>query len=84
MNRDGNISHYYPDFIVKLPKNRIVIVETKGNADLDTPLKLERLKQWCDDVNRAQTGTRYEWAYVEQEEFEKFKPKNFAELLNQF
>ena len=48
VNRDGNISHYYPDFIVKLPKSRIVIVETKGNADLDTPLKMERLRQWCE------------------------------------
>lgn len=64
VNRDGNISHYYPDFIVKLPKNRIVIVETKGNADLDTPLKMERLRQWCEDVNKAQDKVKYECVYV--------------------
>ena len=82
VNRDGNISHYYPDFIVKLPKNRVVIVETKGNADLDTPLKMERLKQWCEDVNKAQNEVRYECLYVEQEEFEKYRPKKFDELIN--
>ena len=81
IKRDGNISHYYPDFIVKLPKNRVVIVETKGNADLDTPLKMERLRQWCEDVNNAQNEVRYECLYVEQEEFEKYRPKCFDELL---
>ncbi|MDE5831621.1 MAG: hypothetical protein K2H64_01300 [Desulfovibrio sp.] len=80
VNRDGNISYYYPDFIVKLPKNRIVIVETKGNADLDTPLKMERLRQWCEDVNRAQSEIKYECLYVEQEEFEKYRAKSFVEL----
>ena len=82
VNRDGNISYYYPDFIVKLPKNRIVIVETKGNADLDTPLKMKRLRQWCEDVNKAQTEVKYESLYVEQEEFEKYRPKKFDELIN--
>lgn len=84
VNRDGNISHYYPDFIVKLPKNRIVIVETKGNADLDTPLKMERLRQWCEDVNKEQTEVKYECLYVEQEEIERYEPQSFEELLRIF
>lgn len=84
VNRDGNISYYYPDFIVKLPKNRIVIVETKGNADLDTPLKMARLRQWCEDVNRAQSEVKYEWLYVEQEVFEKYGVKDFGELTKIF
>lgn len=80
VNRDGNISHYYPDFIVKLPKNRIVIVEIKGNADLDTPLKMERLRQWCEDANKAQNEVKYECLYVEQKEFEKYRPGSFGML----
>ena len=36
---DGNISNYYPDFFVKLTDKRIVIVETKGQENLDVPLK---------------------------------------------
>ena len=54
VNADGDISNYYPDFLVKLTDKRIVIVETKGQEDLDVPLKMERLRQWCEDVNRVQ------------------------------
>ncbi len=42
---DGNIAHYYPDFVVKLSASKIVIVETKGLEDLDVPLKMARLRQ---------------------------------------
>ncbi len=47
VNADGDISNYYPDFLVKLSNNQIVIVETKGQEDLDVPLKMQRLRQWC-------------------------------------
>jgi len=50
---DGDISNYYPDFLVKLSDSQVVIVETKGLEDLDVPLKMTRLKQWCGDVNRV-------------------------------
>jgi type III restriction enzyme len=53
VNADGDISNYYPDFLVKLSATRIVIVETKGQEDLDVPLKMERLRQWCEDINRC-------------------------------
>ena len=52
---DGDISNYYPDFLVKLSDKRIVIAETKGLEDLDVPLKMERLRQWCEDINRVQS-----------------------------
>ncbi|MFC1574329.1 DEAD/DEAH box helicase family protein, partial [Candidatus Latescibacterota bacterium] len=55
VNADGDISNYYPDFMVKLSEKRIVIVETKGQEDLDVPLKMARLRQWCEDINRVQT-----------------------------
>src|SRR5690606_12726235 len=37
---DGDVSNYFPDFLVKLPGNRIVIVETKGREELDLPNKM--------------------------------------------
>jgi len=55
VNADGDISNYYPDFMVKLPDNKIVIVETKGQEDLDVPLKMGRIRQWCEDVNCVQS-----------------------------
>ena len=84
VNADGNSWNYYPDFIVKLTDGRIVIVETKGLEDLDLPLKMGRLKQCCEDVNRAQDDTTYVFVYVDDNGFQKYKPTSFANLLLQF
>jgi type III restriction enzyme len=81
---DGDISNYYPDFVVKLPDNRIVIVETKGREDLDVPLKMARLRQWCEDINRVQTDVEYDFVYVDEESFDEFKPSSFRQLLGSF
>ena len=54
VNADGNISDYYPDFFVKLSDKQMYIVETKGQEDLDVPLKMQRLRQWCQDINQVQ------------------------------
>lgn len=84
VNADGSISNYYPDFIVKLKDARVFIVETKGQVDLDVPLKMERLKQWCADTNTAQSDRTYDFAYVDQEGFEQYKPTSFAQLEASF
>jgi type III restriction enzyme len=84
VNADGDISNYYPDFMVKLSAKRIVIVETKGREDLDVPLKMTRLRQWCEDVNRVQTDVEYDFVYVDEESFEKYKPTSFRQLLEGF
>lgn len=84
VNADGDISNYYPDFLVKLPENRIVIVETKGLEDLDVPLKMGRLKQWCEDLNRVQSEVEYDYVFVDQEGFEKYQPKTFQQLMSSF
>ena len=47
VNADGGIAHYYPDFLVKLSPKKMIVVETKGFEDLDVPLQMERLRQWC-------------------------------------
>ncbi|WP_076791303.1 DEAD/DEAH box helicase [Chlorobium sp. KB01] len=84
VNADGNISNYYPDFIVKTSPKDICIVETKGLEDLDVPLKMERLKKWCEDINATQNKIRFDYVFVEEEEFEKYAPKSFGELVNNF
>ena len=84
VNADGDISNYYPDFLVKLSGKKIFIVETKGLADLDVPLKMERLRQWCEDVNRVQTDVRYDFLYVDEENFNKYKPGSFQQLVQNF
>ena len=84
VNADGNISNYYPDFLVKLTDAHTVIVETKGLEDMDVPLKMQRLHQWCEDVNRAQPDVKYDFVFVDQEGFEKYKPKSFRQLTESF
>ena len=81
---DGNISEYYPDFIVKKNEKEIFIIETKGREDLDVPLKTQRLKQWCEDVNKVQKKAKYDFIYVDEESFEKYHPSTFTELEENF
>ena len=81
---DGDISNYYPDFIVKLTDGRVVIVETKGQQDLDVPLKMARLCQWCEDINKVQTKTEFGFVFVDDAGFEKYQPKTFEDLFAVF
>lgn len=84
VNATGDISNYYPDFMVKLADKRVYIVETKGQVDLDVPRKMARLKQWCEDINRIQAKVKYDFVYVDQESFEKYKPTSFRQLAESF
>jgi len=84
VNTDGDISNYYPDFLVKVSDKEICIVETKGQEDLDVPLKIRRLRQWCEDINQAQADVKYDFVYVDEESFEKYKPASFRELIGSF
>lgn len=84
VNADGNISNYYPDFIVKLTSGQIVIVETKGLEDLDVAPKMARLKEWCHDINAAQTKVNYAFVFVEESEFIEYQPASFGELTKNF
>lgn len=84
VNADGDISNYYPDFLVKLSGKEVFIVETKGQEDLDVPLKMERLRQWCEDINQAQEDVRYNFVYVDEEGFNKYKPSSFQDLIGSF
>jgi type III restriction enzyme len=84
VNADGDISNYYPDFLVKLTNNRVAIVETKGLEDLDVPLKMQRLRQWCEDINRVQADVQYNFVYADQESFEQYRPTSFRHLIDGF
>lgn len=84
VNGEGDISNYYPDFLVKLQNGEIALVEIKGREDLDVPLKVKRLRQWCEDINRIQNAVTYDFVYVDQASFEKYRPGSFRELASNF
>jgi type III restriction enzyme len=84
VNAKGEISNYYPDFIVKKSGKEVFIVETKGLEDLDVPLKMERLNRWCIDINKIQADIKYDYVFVDEESFNKYQPKRFKELIAGF
>ncbi len=81
-NASGAISSYYPDFFVKTDNKTIYIVETKGREDLDDIEKINRLAQWCEDASERQKKIAYKMLYVKQDQWDKYKPKSFGELIN--
>ena len=80
-NARGSISNYMPDFFVKLSDKEVYIVETKGREDLDDIEKIKRLEQWCNDASERQNKIEYKMLYVKQEDWDKYKVKDFKELI---
>ena len=81
------MSNYIPDFLVKAADGTVVIVETKGRAELDLPQKMARLRQWCADATAASVtegGVKYAFAFVDQDSFEKHRPTSFVGLRAAF
>jgi type III restriction enzyme len=84
VNNEGRISNYYPDFIVNRDNKNIYIVETKGREDVDDPLKMHRLAQWCKDINNAQDTHHFDYIFVGEYDFDTFKPGSFGALAENF
>ena len=85
-NASGDISNYYPDFLVKVSPTEVYVVELKGREDLDDIEKIKRLRQWCDDVNTNQKKVAYHALYIKQEAWEGLerKPHSFGEVIRVF
>ena len=84
VNDDGDISNYYPDFLVKLTDGRVIIAETKGWEDLDVEPKTRRLAQWGADINTIQSDVVYDFVYVDEHSFREYTPRTFQQLLEAF
>lgn len=86
INAKGGISDYYPDFFVKTKDGQVTIVETKGLPDLDTAGKLNRLRQWCEDIAGTDFPAKFRFVYVDQTNFERNKDRlrTFAQIISIF
>jgi type III restriction enzyme len=60
ISKEGALRLYYPDFVVRLTDGSCLIVETKGQEDIDVALKDRRARRWCEDATRLAGN---EWAY---------------------
>jgi type III restriction enzyme len=45
---------------------------------------MQRLRQWCEDINRVQAEVKYDFVYVDEESFEKYQPASFRQLIDGF
>ncbi len=81
---EGNLTNFIPDFVIKKNSRERYFVETKGLEDKDVPLKMARLKQWCEDINRKNLGISFDFVFVDEEGFKKYRPKSFDELTRTF
>ena len=77
----GNLRFYYPDFVITTAYDEHIIVETKGEVDVEVEFKDRRIKTWCEDATKV---TDEHWSYkrVNQEDFERFRYKTLQDLLN--
>jgi len=80
-NADGEIRDYYPDFVVKVEPKTMYVIELKGAEDLDDILKVKRLAQWCEDINKISKSVQYHSLYIMQETYDKYKPQSFADVI---
>lgn len=81
---DGGVSHYTPDFLVKQTSSELWVIETKGDERVKDPAKFARLRQWCDDATHLHEGVRYHALYVDQDSWNKNRPRTFDDLLKTF
>jgi type III restriction enzyme len=84
---DGMISRYFPDFMVKL-KNKIYLVETKAQKDLDNAnvcSKQTATLDWLKKINELKPNDRmnchWEYAIVSDSLFYQFKA-NGASIID--
>lgn len=69
---------------MKRPDGSVVIVETKGREEIDLPMKMNRLRQWCEDINRVTGDAKFDYCYIDEESFKRFKPKSFHDVMKSF
>ncbi len=77
---DGSrLSFYTPDFIVRLASGQYLLVETKGEEDLDVPAKARAAVAWCDAASKQ--GAAWQYLYLPEKEFYTFQGNTLEELL---
>jgi type III restriction enzyme len=71
ISKAGALRYYYPDFVMRLRDDSCMIIETKGQEDLDVALKDRRARRWCRDSTRL-AGRDWAYAKVPQKLFDTF------------
>jgi len=70
VNASGELTNYYPDFVVRTESDLVWVVETKGLEDIDVLPKWHRLVSWCLDATQLDPhGRTFRPLFVPEETF---------------
>jgi type III restriction enzyme len=75
----GALRYYYPDFVLRLADDSCLIIETKGQEDLDVALKDRRARRWCQDATRL-AGRQWAYEKVVQNVFDAYTGEDIEGL----
>jgi len=45
---------------------------------------MERLRQWRQDINAVQQKQHFDYVFVDEDDFDRYKPDSFAALVKMF
>jgi type III restriction enzyme len=77
---NNNLRYYEPDFVAALAGGMHYLIETKGREDVDVANKDRAAMLWCENATRL-TSTDWRYLKVQQKEYEKLRPDQFADVL---
>ena len=75
----ANLRYYEPDFVAKLTSGVHVIIETKGQEDVDVKHKDRAATIWAENATLL-TGTEWRFLKVPQKAFEQLEPTEFNDI----
>ena len=78
LTAEGRRAIYTPDFLIRRTDGAHILMETKGQADKDVPLKARAASEWCRSASTRRA--RWSYVYVPQAVFERFSGDSVKEL----
>jgi hypothetical protein len=78
------LKEYFSRFDAEINRALLFLREINSEEWHDRPLKMERLRQWCEDINRVQSDVTYDFVYVDEESFNHYNPTSFRQLMEGF
>nr|MDA8088000.1 DEAD/DEAH box helicase family protein [Nitrospiraceae bacterium] len=75
----GRLSFYTPDFLTRKTDGNYLLIETKGRADLDVPLKAVAAMAWCKSASSKKI--KWDYLYVPQAVFAAIATNKIGDVV---
>jgi len=74
----SRLAFYTPDFFIRLACGNYCLVETKGQVDVEVPIKARAAVEWCKAASSKKC--RWDYLFVQEGVFERFHGGSIDEL----